>query len=101
MQEITRIVANVFSFYAIIAIEHVFSMYQHSPAPLESVENLGLRSRFSIPLSGPGECSCMKKKNMFDPYIDHKIFPAVIISLPLIQEGQLSVSAGRMRTNTG
>ena len=27
VQEITRNVANVFSFYAIIAIEHVFSMH--------------------------------------------------------------------------
>ena len=42
-----------------------------------------------------------KKKNMFDPYIDHKTFPVVIFSLPLIQEGQLSVSAGKMGINTG
>ena len=30
--------------------------------------------------------------------IDHEIFSTVILSLPLIQEGQLSVSGGRMRT---
>ena len=30
--------------------------------------------------------------------IDHEIFSAVILSLPLIQEGQLSVSGGRMCT---
>ena len=30
--------------------------------------------------------------------IDHKIFSMVILSLPLIQEGQLSVSGKRMRT---
>ena len=30
--------------------------------------------------------------------IDHEIFPTVIISLPLIQEGQLSVSGERMYT---
>ena len=32
--------------------------------------------------------------------IDHEIFSAVILSLPLIQEGQLSVSGERMH-NTG
>ena len=32
--------------------------------------------------------------------IDHKIFSTVILSLPLIQEGQLSVSGERMH-NTG
>ena len=30
--------------------------------------------------------------------IDHKIFSTVILSLPLIQEGQLSVSGKRMCT---
>ena len=30
--------------------------------------------------------------------IDHEIFSMVILSLPLIQEGQLSVSGERMRT---
>ena len=30
--------------------------------------------------------------------IDHEIFSTVILSLPLIQEGQLSVSGGRMCT---
>ena len=30
--------------------------------------------------------------------IDHEIFPTVILSLPLIQEGQLSVSGERMCT---
>ena len=30
--------------------------------------------------------------------IDHEIFSTVILSLPLIQEGQLSVSGGRMYT---
>ena len=30
--------------------------------------------------------------------IDHEIFSMVILSLPLIQEGQLSVSGGRMCT---
>ena len=46
VQEITKNAANVFSFYAIIAIEHGFSMHQHSPGPLGGlgdVENRGLR----------------------------------------------------------
>ena len=33
VREITRNVANVFSFYAIIAIEHGFSMHKHLPGP--------------------------------------------------------------------
>ena len=60
-QEITRNVANVYSFYAIIAIEHIqikhgFSMHQHSPDPLGGVENRGLRPQVSTPLTGSGEC---------------------------------------------
>ena len=56
VQEITRNVANVFSFYAMIATEHGFSMHEHSPGPLGGVENRGLRPRFSTPPTGPGEC---------------------------------------------
>ena len=33
--------------------------------------------------------------------INHEIFSMVILSLPLIQEGQLSVSVKRMCTSTG
>ena len=33
--------------------------------------------------------------------IDHEIFSMVILSLPLIQERQLSVSSEKMCTNTG
>ena len=32
-----------FSFYAIIAIEHVFSIHEHYPGSLGGVENRGLR----------------------------------------------------------
>ena len=32
--------------------------------------------------------------------IDHEIFSKVILSLPLIQDGQLSVSGKRMCTST-
>ena len=66
VQEITQNVANVYSFYAIIAIEHVFSMHYHSPGPLGGVENHGLRPRFSTPPTGPGEF--FARKTMFDPY---------------------------------
>ena len=37
-------------------------------------------------------------RQQFCVQIDHKIFPTVILSLPLIQEGQLSVSGKRMCT---
>ena len=46
----------------------------------------------------------------FDPHLvwqhafvdsDHEIFSMLILSLPLIQEGQLSDSGERMSTNTG
>ena len=36
--------------------------------------------------------------NIFFVEIDHEIFSTVILSLPLIQEGQLSVSGERMCT---
>ena len=56
VQEITRNIANVFSFYAVIEIERGSSMNEHSPGPLGGVENRGLRPRFSTPPTGPGEC---------------------------------------------
>ena len=36
--------------------------------------------------------------NILSFRFDHEIFSRVILSLPLIQEGQLSVSSKRMRT---
>ena len=56
VQEITQNVVHVFSFHAIIAIEHGFSMHYYLPGPLGGVENRGLRPRFLTPPSGPGEC---------------------------------------------
>ena len=47
-----RNVANVFSFYAILAIEHGFSMHKNSPGPLGGVENRGRRPQFSTPPKG-------------------------------------------------
>ena len=51
-----RNVANVFSFYAIIAIKHGFSMHKYLPGPLGGVENRGLWPQFSTPPMRPGEC---------------------------------------------
>ena len=56
VQDVMQNVVNVFIFYAIIAIEHGFSMHSHSPGLLRDVENRGLRPRFSTPPTGPGEC---------------------------------------------
>ena len=56
VQEITQNVANVFSFNAIIAMKHSFSIHLHSPGPLGGVENCSFRPRFSTPPTGPGEC---------------------------------------------
>ena len=42
VQEITRNVANDFSFYSILAVEHGFLMHSYSPGPLGGVENRGL-----------------------------------------------------------
>ena len=67
MQEITQNVANVFSFCAIISIEHAFSMHDHSPSPLGGVKNRGLRPRFTTPPRDLANVNAWK--TMFDPYI--------------------------------
>ena len=46
---------------------------------------------------GRGFNPCRGRQHSFVE-IDHEIFSTVILSLPLIQEGQLSVSGERMRT---
>ena len=56
VQNITRNVANVFSFNAIIAIEHGCFNALTFARSLGGVENRGLRPRFSTPPTGPGEC---------------------------------------------
>ena len=42
---------------------------------------------------------CVKQHSSFE--IDHEIFSTVILSLPLIQEGQLSVFGEKMCMSTG
>ena len=48
----------------------------------------------------PGDCGVNPRRGRQHSFveIDHEIFSTVIISLPLIQEGQLSVSGERMCT---
>ena len=59
---------------------------------MKKLYNLGARSMRVWPRPGL-QCSVME--------IDHEIFSAVILSLPMIQVGQLSVSGDRMITSTG
>ena len=47
----------------------------------------------------PGGCGFNPRRGQHSfVEIDHEIFSTVILSLPLIQEGQLSVSGERMNT---
>ena len=48
---------------------------------------------------GPGFDLCQVRQRSFFE-IDHEIFSTVILCLPLIQEGQLSVSGERLRIST-
>ena len=50
--------------------------------------------------TGPGGCGFNPRRGRQHSFmeIDNEIFSAVILSLPLIQEGQLSVSGERMCT---
>ena len=65
VQEISQNVANVFSFYAIKAIEHDFSMHLHSPGPLGGDENRGLGFQHL-----PRDLANVNAwKTMFDPFI--------------------------------
>ena len=45
-------------------------------------------------LGGSVGCAILGRQHSLE--IDHEIFSTVILTLPLIQEGQLSVSGGRM-----
>ena len=46
----------------------------------------------------PGGRGFNPRRGRQHSFVDHKIFSTVILSLPLIQEGQLSVSGDRMCT---
>ena len=56
VQEITRNVANVSSFYAMIVIEHGFSMDNIRQVPWEVLKTAAFGLGFSTPPTGPGKC---------------------------------------------
>ena len=58
----------------------------------ENFKNLEVRRSWFDP--------CFVRQHSFME-IDHKIFSSAILILPLIQEGQLSVSGERICTSTG
>ena len=70
----------------------IFSIYVSLPA---SVAQLDAPSDWRP--GGRGFNPCRGRQHSFVE-IDHEIFSTVILSLPLIQEGQLSVSGERMCT---
>ena len=47
--------SKCFQFYAIIAVEHSFSMHLHSPGPLGGVKTAASGLGFQPP-AGPGKC---------------------------------------------
>ena len=70
---------------------NIFSAIDNLPA---SVAQLDAPSDWRP--EGRGFNPCRGRQHSFVE-IDHEIFSTVILSLPLIQEGQLSVSGERMR----
>ena len=75
--------------------ENRYTPPPHTPPPMPaSVAQLDARPTGGQEVSGS---TSPDPQNSFVE-IDHKIFSTVIISLPLIQEGQLSVSGERMCT---
>ena len=70
MQEITRNVANVFSFYAIKAIEHVFQCINIRQVPWEVLKTAASSLGFQqLPRD---LANVIALKTMFDPYNDIK-----------------------------
>ena len=67
-------------------------LYETEPASVAQLDELS-----SCRPGGPGLNPCQVRQHSFVE-IDHEIFSTVILSLPLIQEGQLSVSGERMCT---
>ena len=76
----------------VLAQKHTLSPFKHPPA---SVAQLDGASDWRP--GGHGFDSHHGRQHSFVE-IDHEIFSTVIFSLPLIQEGQLSVSGKRMCT---
>ena len=68
------------------------SVYNRGPHIIFVEIDLAIIPMVSLPLN------LIHKKIQSFVEIDHEIFSTVILSLPLIQEGQLSVSGERMCT---
>ena len=81
---------------------HIIRFYGET-CPMSNKRTLYLATFYYAPSDwrpgGRGFDPCRGRQHSFME-IDHEIFSTVILSLPLIQEGQLSVSGKRMH-NTG
>ena len=78
-----------------IAFGEIWSIFDRTTCPQRLGGAFGCASDWR-----PGGCGfdpCRDRQHSFVE-IDHEIFSTVILSLPLIQEGQLSVSGERMCT---
>ena len=81
--------------------KNCFVMYRLFCPHAMSVCFLGSRPRLDVPSDWrPGGCGFNPSRGRQHSFmeIDREIFSTVILSLPLIQEGQLSVSGERMCT---
>ena len=81
-------------------IRKIFTGYSPLSRPIPSVQPASV-AQLDAPSDwrpgGRGFNPCRGRQHSFVE-IDHEIFSTVILSLPLIQEGQLSVSGERMCT---
>ena len=83
--------------------DFLFGFHAHE-APSEKVSTLITKHLFAVVTnssnSSPGGRGFNPRRGRQHSFveIDHEIFSTVILSLPLIQEGQLSVSGERMCT---
>ena len=77
------------------------SYFSYIPGPIDSKLESASVAQLDAPSNwrpgGQGSNPRGARQHSFVE-IDHEIFSTVILSLPLIQEGQLSVSGGRMCT---
>ena len=86
--------ANRFMTVRLLQFFVLYIYYENIPI-LASVAQLGAPFDWR-----PGGCGFNPRRGQQHSFveIDHEIFSTVILSLPLIQEGQLSVSGERMCT---
>ena len=79
------------------SFENKFTQNKHVSLAFEPASVAQLDAPSDWRPGGRGFNPCRGRQHSFVE-IDHEIFSAVILSLPLIQEGQLSVSGERMCT---